>query len=227
MFTNPFILGNIIPIIFFVTTCIIVNSIYGNQKVLSIFRTNGKIHPKEPFSCSNIIKSTSCFITFVILAYYYLTDIINGYYPNIEIRSIAMAYMAVDLLCLIKVKKYLTKSVIQHHYSIIFLVLVAMCVDFNQSNIGQLALFFLFIVTATFPVNLYFALKPYYNVDWLLGIAKYDYLLTMVGYLIYLVFNWQYSIWGVLYLVATTPLFIADAKQLRHLFYEKPGKELL
>jgi hypothetical protein len=227
MFINPFIASNIIPIIYFFLTCILVNSIYSNQKVLSIFRTNGEIHPKEPFSCSNLIKSLSCFVTFATLAYYYLTDILDGHYPNIAIRSIAMAYMSVDLLCLIKVKKYLTKSVIQHHYSIIFLVLVAMCVDFNKSNIGQLALFFLFIVTATFPVNLYFALKPYYNVDWLLGIAKYDYLFTMVGYLIYLVFNWQYSIWGILYLLATTPLFVADAKQLRHLFQEKPGKNLL
>jgi hypothetical protein len=156
-----------------------------------------------------------------------LTDIIDGYYPNTAIRSIAMAYMAVDLMCLIKVKKYLTKSVIQHHYSIIFLVLVAMCVDFNASNIGQLGLFFLFIVTATFPVNLYFALKPYYNVDWLIGIAKYDYLFTMLGYLVYLVFNWQYSVWGILYLLAITPLFIADARQLKHLFQEKPGKVLL
>jgi hypothetical protein len=156
-----------------------------------------------------------------------MTDIINGYYPNTAIRSIAMAYMAVDLMCLIKVKKHLTKSVVQHHYSIIILVLVAMCVDFNNSNIGQLGLFFLFIVTATFPVNLYFALKPYYKIDWLLQISKYDYLATMVGYILYLVFNWQYSIWGVLYLIGITPLFIADAKQLKHLFQEKPGKALL
>ena len=156
-----------------------------------------------------------------------MTDIINGHYPNTAIRSIAMAYMAVDLMCLIKVKKHLTKSVVQHHYSIIFLVLVAMCVDFNNSNIGQLGLFFLFIVTATFPVNLYFALKPYYKIDWLLQISKYDYLATMVGYVIYLALNWEYSIWGVLYLVGITPLFIADAKQLKHLFQEKPGKVLL
>jgi len=134
-----------------------------------------------------------------------------------------MAYMAVDLMCLIKVKKYLTKSVIQHHYSIVFLVLVAMGVDFNVSNIGQLALFFLFIVTATFPVNLYFALKLYYNVNLLLHISKYDYLFTMIGYLVYLIFNWQYSIWGILYLISITPLFIADAKQLRYLFGEKPS----
>ena len=227
MFTNPFIIANVTPVLYFFATCLLVNSLYNSQKVLSIFRVDGKIHPKEPFSCSNLIKSASCFVTFIILLYYYITDIANGYYPNIAIRSIAMAYMAVDLMCLIKVKKYLTKSVIQHHYSIIFLVLLAMCVDFNQSNIGQLALFFLFIVTATFPVNLYFALKPYYKVDWLLYISKYDYLFTMVGYIIYLIFNWQYSFWGIFYLLATTPLFIADAKQLRHLFQEKPGKALL
>jgi hypothetical protein len=227
MFRNPFVTANIIPIIYFLATCLFVNWLYSNQKVLSIFRPDGKIHPKEPFSCSNLIKSLSCFFTFITLLYYYLTDIANGIYPNTAIRSIAMAYMAVDLMCLIKVKKYLTKSVIQHHYSIVFLVLVAMCVDFNVSNIGQLALFFLFIVTATFPVNLYFALKPYYNVGWLLFISKYDYLFTMIGYLIYLIFNWQYSIWGILYLAATTPLFIADAKQLKHLFEEKPGKVLL
>lgn len=221
MFTNPFITANIIPILYFLATCTVVNYIYSSQKVLSIFRPNGKIHPKEAFSCSNLIKSLSCFVTFVTLLYYYLTDIINGIYPNIAIRSIAMAYMAVDLMCLIKVKKYLTKSVIQHHYSIVFLVLVAMCVDFNISNIGQLGLFFLFIVTATFPVNLYFALKPYYKVNWLLQISKYDYLATMVGYVVYLIFNWQYSIWGILYLLGITPLFIADAKQLKHLFEEK------
>jgi hypothetical protein len=227
MFENPFITTNIIPLVYFVLTCVFVNSLYSNQKVLSIFRTNGQIHPKEPFSCSNLIKSISCLVTFLVLLYYYLTDITNGYYPNTAIRSIAMAYMAVDFMCLVRVKKYLTKSVIQHHYSIIFLVILAMCVDFNASNIGQLGLFFLFIVTATFPVNLYFALKPYRNVDWLLPIAKYDYLFTMIGYLIYLIFNWQYSIWGIFYLAATTPLFIADAKQLRHLFQEKLGKELL
>jgi hypothetical protein len=227
MFRNPFIVANIIPVLFFFATCLLVNSLYNSQRVLSIFRTNGQIHPKEPFSCSNLIKSLSCFVTFAALLYYYLTDIINSYYPNTEIRSIAMAYMAVDLMCLIKVKKHLTKSVIQHHYSIIFLVLLAMCVDFNVSNIGQLGLFFLFIVTATFPVNLYFALKPYYDVDWLIVVAKYDYLFTMIGYAIYLIFNWQYSIWGIFYLLATTPLFIADAKQLRHLFHEKPGKSLL
>jgi hypothetical protein len=227
MFESPLTAANAIPLAVWGITCVFLNWLYSNNRFLSIFRVNGQIHPKEPFSCSNLIKSMSCFFTFIILLYYYVTDIINGYYPNLAIRSIAMAYMAVDFMCLVKVKKYLTKSVIQHHYSIIFLVLVAMCVDFNVSNIGQLALFFLFIVTATFPVNLYFALKPYYNVDWLLGIAKYDYLFTMVGYLVYLVFNWQYSIWGILYLVATTPLFIADAKQLRHLFQEKPGKALL
>lgn len=227
MFVSPFTAANVIPLAVWVVACILINWLYKSEKFLSIFRTNGKIHPKEPFSCSNLIKSISCFSTFFILLYFYTTDIINGHYPNVAIRTIAMAYMAVDFMCLVKVKKYLTKSIIQHHYSIIFLVLVAMCVDFNASNIGQLALFFLFIVTATFPVNLYFALKPYYNVDWLIGIAKYDYLFTMVGYLIYLAFNWQYSIWGILYLVATTPLFIADAKQLRHLFQEKPGKVLL
>lgn len=227
MFTNPFITANIIPVLYFLATCAVVNYIYSNEKVLSIFRPTGKIHPKEAFSCSNLIKSLSCFFTFIILLYYYLTNIINGTYPNTAIRSIAMAYMAVDLMCLIKVKKHLTKSVIQHHYSIVFLVLVAMCIDFNVSNIGQLGLFFLFIVTATFPVNMYFALKPYYNVNWLLQISKYDYLATMVGYIIYLIFNWQYSIWGILYLAGITPLFIADAKQLKHLFQEKPSKELV
>ena len=153
MFGSPFTAANVIPLAVWGITCVFLNWIYSNNRFLSIFRVDGEIHPKEPFSCSNLIKSISCFFTFIILLYFYATDIINGYYPNFAIRSIAMAYMAVDFMCLVKVKKYLTKSVIQHHYSIIFLVLVAMCVDFNVSNIGQLALFFLFIVTATISIQ--------------------------------------------------------------------------
>ena len=75
MFVNPFVTANIVPVLYFFATCFFVNSLYNNQKVLSIFRTNGEIHPKEPFSCSNLIKSVSCFVTFVTLLYYYLTDI--------------------------------------------------------------------------------------------------------------------------------------------------------
>jgi hypothetical protein len=225
MFVNPLFISNLIPLSFLIGTYLYANTLYSNQKFLSVFRPDGKPHFGESHACANLIKAIQCMLCFSALAYIYATDVIDGNYPNVQLRSIIMIYAAVEILGMVKARKFMRKDLIYHHYSAIFLSLLAFGVDFNKNKVGQFIVLFLFIICATFLNNIYFALKVYKNVDWLLPYAKWSYIPIFFGYVIYTIFKWEYGVsemfkWLLFYWVFMSPLFYANIQAIRFLFKE-------
>jgi hypothetical protein len=95
------------------------NYLYSNEKFLSILRPDGKKHFGEIGACSNLIKTLQCVMSLMGLTYYYITDIRHGNYPDIPMRSLSMNLVAVEILSLIKAKKYyIRKDIAYHHYDL-------------------------------------------------------------------------------------------------------------
>jgi len=228
MFTNPFVLDNTIPVLFFILTYISMNYLYGSKKFLSILRPDGKKHFGEIGACSNLVKTIQCVVSLVALTYYYITDIRHGNYPNIAMRSIAMNYVAVEILSLIKAKKhYLRKDIAYHHYSGIFFGTMSFFVDFNQTKAAQMLLVFLFIVSLCVPYMLYNTLKAYYkNVQWLRLPAILSYLLPLCFFVVYSIVQWKSNLsgnvlWFVLYWVPIAPMLYTNYVSIKYFFKRK------
>jgi hypothetical protein len=138
VFTNPFVLDNIIPVLCFALTYLISNSLYSNEKFLSILRPDGKKHFGEIGACSNLVKTLQCITALIGLTYYYITDIRHGNYPDIPMRSLSMNLVAVELLSIIKASKYyLRKDTIYHHCGVIFFGTLSLAVNFNSNKPAQ------------------------------------------------------------------------------------------
>ena len=226
MFTNPFIVNNIIPIISFTMTYIVVDYLYRSPRFLSVFRRDGKQHVGETGACSNLIKTIQCVISIIALTYYYITEIRHGNYPNIALRAIIMNFAAVEVLSLIKAKKYyVRKDIVYHHFSAIFLSFLSFMVDFNHNKPGQLIVLFLLMISMTFPHVILHTLKPYYNVKWLTPYAKLSYIISFGGYILYAIYQWISNTsslgWLLFYCVFMSPLFIANWISVKNLFKGK------
>jgi hypothetical protein len=223
MFTNPFILGNIIPVISFAITYISMNYLYGSEKFRSILRPDGRKHYGETSATSNLIKTIQCVVALMALTYYYITDIRHGNYPNIAMRSIAMNYAAVELLSLIKAKKYyLRKDIAYHHYSGIFFGTMSFFVDFNQTKAAQMLLVFLFIVSLCVPYMIYNTLKAYYKIDWLRPLAILSYLIPFPIFVIYSIVQWKSNLsgnmlWFALYWIPIAPMLYTNYVSIKYI----------
>lgn len=237
MFVNPFISENIIPVFSFILTFAIFNYLYSSEKFRSILRPDGKKHYGETSATSNLVKTIQCVISLVALTYYYITDIRYGNYPNIAMRSIAMNYVAVELLSLIKAKKYyLRKDIAYHHYSGIFFGTMSFLVDFNQTKPAQMLLVFLFIVSLCVPYMIYNTLKAYYNLHWLRPWAILSYIIPFPIFVIYSIAQWKSNLsgnigWFALYWIPIAPMLYTNYVSIKFIlkrresFAQRHGKK--
>lgn len=218
MLTNLADIWNLIPISAFLVCCFVINFLQNNEKFLSIFRKNGLINPKESYSSGQLIQSGISFIIAIGWIYLIITEIRFDIWSNIPIRTLGLMYLASDIMALIKSDKLLQKSTKYHHYGAIAMAVMALCVDFQNSNIGQLGSSYCFTAAAASSVNAYLALKLYYKVNLLKTIAKYNYAVTFTMNMTYHIFNWQKSVAGYLYLIIIIGPIWADITLLKSLF---------
>ncbi len=218
MITNLADIWNLIPMSAFLVCCLIINYLQNNEKFLSIFRKNGSINPKESYSSGQLIQSGISFIIAIGWIYLIITEIRFNVWSNIPIRTLGLMYLASDIMALIKSDNLLQKSTKYHHYGAIAMAILALCVDFQQSNIGQLGASYCFTAAAASSVNAYLALKLYYKVNWLKVIAKYNYVVTFTANMTYHIFNWQKSLPGYIYLIIIIGPIWADITLLKSLF---------
>ena len=227
MFVNPFVLDNIIPVLCFIITFAIGNHLYSNQRFLSILRPDGKKHFGETSACSNLVKTLQCAIAVVGLTYYYITDIRHGNYPNIPMRSLTMNLLAVEILSLIKAKKYyLRKDIAYHHYGVIFFSVLSLGVDFNQNKPAQVLILMLFMISICVPYMIYNTLKSYYNIEWLRPYAILSYIIPFPLFVIYSIAQWVFypsevTKWFFLYWIPITPMLYTNYISIKYILKRK------
>lgn len=227
MFVNPFVIENFVPVFYFILTFVIANSLYTNQKFLSILRPDGKKHFGEIGACSNLVKTIQCAIAVVGLSYYYITDIRHGNYPNIPMRSLSMNLVAVELLSIIKASKYyLRKDIIYHHYGVIFFGTLSLAVDFNQNKPAQVLILMLFMISICVPYMVYNTLKTYYNIEWLRPYAILSYIIPFPLFVIYSIAQWVFypsevTKWFILYWIPITPMLYTNYISIKYILKRK------
>lgn len=227
MFVNPFVLDNIIPVLCFALTYLIGNSLYSNQKFLSILRPDGKKHFGETSACSNLVKTLQCIIALIGLTYYYMTDIRHGNYPNIPMRSLTMNLIAIEILSLIKASKYyLRKDIAYHHYGTIFFGVLSLAVDFNQNKPAQTLIIMFFVVSVTVPYMIYNTLKVYYKIEWLRIPAILSYAIPFPAFFIYSIAKWalypsDVTKWFLLYWIPIAPMLYTNFVSIKYIIKRK------
>lgn len=227
MFTNPFVLDNIIPVLCFALTYVGMNYLYGSEKFLSILRPDGKKHFGETSACSNLVKTIQCIIAVVGLTYYCITDIRHGNYPNIPMRSLTMNLLAVEILSLIKAKKYyLRKDIAYHHYGVIFFSVLSLGVDFNQNKPAQVLILMLLMVGMTAPYMFYNTLKTYYEIEWLRPYAILSYIIPFPIFVIYSIVQWalypfEVTKWFILYWIPIAPMLYTNFVSIKFILKRK------
>ena len=227
MFVNPFVLDNIIPILCFALTYLIGNSLYTNQKFLSILRPDGKKHFGEIGACSNLVKTLQCIIALIGLTYYYITDIRHGNYPDIPMRSLSMNLIAVEILSLIKASKYyLRKDTIYHHYGVIFFGTLSLAVNFNSNKPAQLLIVMLFMISMCVPYMVYNTLKTYYKIEYLRPYAILSYIIPFPLFVIYSIAQWVFypsevTKWFILYWIPIAPMLYTNYVSIKFILKRK------
>ena len=227
MFVNPFVLDNAIPVLCFVLTYISMNYLYSNEKFLSILRPDGKKHFGEIGACSNLIKTLQCIMSLMGLTYYYITDIRHGNYPDIPMRSLSMNLVAVEILSLIKAKKYyIRKDIAYHHYGVIFFGALSLAVNFNSNKPAQLLIVMLFTVSLCVPYMIYNTLKTYYKIEYLRLWAILSYIIPLPIFVVYSIVQWKSNISGnmlsfVLYWVPVSPMLYTNYVSWKFFFKRK------
>lgn len=227
MFVNPFVLDNTIPVLCFVLTYISMNYLYSNEKFLSILRPDGKKHFGEIGACSNLIKTLQCIMSLMGLTYYYITDIRHGNYPDIPMRSLSMNLVAVEILSLIKAKKYyIRKDIAYHHYGVIFFGTLSLAVNFNSNKPAQLLIVMLFAVSLCVPYMIYNTLKTYYKIEYLRPWAILSYIVPLPIFVVYSIVQWKSNIsgnmlWFALYWVPISPMLYTNYVSWKFFFKRK------
>ena len=227
MLANLADIWNLVPISAFLVCCCLINYFQNNKKFLSIFRKNGLINPKESYSSGQLIQGAINAVIAIGWIFLYIFEIRFGVWSNIPIRTLGLAYLASDIMALINSKKLLQKATEYHHYGAIGLALMALCVDFESSTIGQLGASYCFTAAAAFSVNIYLSLKLYYNVNWLKDIAKYNYAATVSFNVFYHILNWESNLAGYIYLIIIAAPIWADVTLIRSLFRKEKLTEVL
>lgn len=227
MFVNPFVVENLIPVFYFIISYIIGYSLYTNEKFLSILRPDGKKHFGETSACSNLVKTIQCTIAVVGLIYYFITDIRHGNYPNIPMRSLTMNLIAIEILSLVKAKKYyLRKDIAYHHYGVIFFGALSLAVDFNQNKPAQMLIIMLFAVSVTIPYMIYNTLKAYYDIEWLRIPAILSYIIPFPAFFIYSIAKWilypsDVTKWFLLYWIPIAPMLYTNFVSIKFILKRK------
>lgn len=217
MISNLLEINNLIPIAVCLVMCLLIDKLYENKKILALFRRNETINEKELFSVGQFIQGFISTGLFIALSIVILTQIRHGIYNNTLLRTFGFIYLSSDIMAMVKAKKLLQKQTIYHHYAVAIMALLILCIDFNNSSIGNLIIAYCITSTGASSVHFYLSLRLYYSVKKLGFFCFYNYIFTFTANMTYHALNLPLNLVGLAYAVTALPLVWADISLLRSL----------
>ena len=189
---------------------------------------------KQWYVVANICKATTLLIlTFSSRFWISTYRSIFDQFVNLETKRCVMVYIATDLAALYMVPK-LPRSTIQHHVATVILSIIGSGINLSlkgwTGKVGVVKMFIIYGISSTpnFMVNAYLGIRVVYpKTKWgsLVSVSMYIYILCCAAnwsihglWLAELVWNWDISIYVLLYLLPLYAMIHDDIKLINWLW---------
>ena len=171
-------------LLIFIASCCLITVAYDvvdNQ--LSIL-THYLESDRKKYIQKNIVKGLYLAILSVFATFYFF---FLRRWDNSVLQALAACYVSNDVMGLYLVEKLPTSTKIHHATSGVFL-LASATIDFTTSHVGQLLVYYTYISSLSFCVNLYLALRLCFEIQpyWLENLHKF----SKWWYLTLCIMNW-------------------------------------
>ena len=168
----------------FIASCCLVEVSYDIVDNQLSFLTHYMESDRKKYIQKNVVKGLYLAVLSVFATFYFL---FFKEWNNSVLQGLAACYVSNDIMGLYLVEKLPTSTKIHHATSGVFL-LASATIDFTTSQVGQLLVYYTYISSLSFCVNLYLGLRLCFEIEpyWLVKLREF----CKWWYLTLCIINW-------------------------------------